>query len=57
MIKISCPNCERCLGETSRSLDAMLICKGCKKKVSIKLDVLSADYFNFNVNQYERSEK
>lgn len=58
MTKILCPNCKRCLGETERSLDAMLICKGCKKKVRVNLDVLSSNYFNFNANNnYERKIK
>lgn len=51
MTKIKCPECGRCLGETNRSIDAMLICKGCKKKVKVNLDVLSANYFDFNVNE------
>lgn len=58
MTKITCPKCGRCLGETNRSIDAMLICKGCKEKVRINLDVLSSDYFSFDVNnRYERKTK
>lgn len=58
MTNIKCPKCGRVLGETNKSLDAILICKGCKQKVSINLDVLTTDYFNFNANNVnERKNK
>lgn len=56
MTNIKCPKCGRVLGETNKSLDAILICKGCKQKVSVNLDVLTTDYFNFNANN-ERKTK
>lgn len=57
MTKILCPNCKRCLGETEHSIDAVLICKGCKEKVRVNLDVLSSNYFDYNANPYERRLK
>lgn len=48
MTNLTCPNCKRHLGETSRAIDAMILCKGCKRKVHIKIDsILTTDYFNF----------
>lgn len=48
MTNLNCPNCKRHLGETNKSIDAVLLCKGCKQKVHIKIDsILTADYFNF----------
>lgn len=44
-MKIICPNCKRVLGETNRSMDAKLNCKGCKGAVNIRIRVAGwADY-------------
>lgn len=48
MTSLKCPNCNRYLGETDRSIDAKLFCKGCKQKVRVKIDkILTTDYFNY----------
>lgn len=45
--KITCPECGRILGDTDKSLDARLNCRGCKKTVDIKIQIVHcADYLN-----------
>lgn len=45
MIKIICPNCGRILGDTNKSIDCNMNCRGCKKTVAIKMHVASfSDY-------------
>lgn len=45
MIKIICPNCGRILGDTDKSIDCNMNCRGCKKTVAIKMHVASfSDY-------------
>lgn len=44
-IRIICPNCKRILGDTDKSLDCYLNCRGCKKTVRIKMEIASfVDY-------------
>lgn len=48
MASLTCPNCSRHLGETEHAIDATLLCKGCKRKVRVRIDkILTTDYFNF----------
>ena len=54
MIKIICPKCKRVLGETDKSIDAIIHCKGCKGAEKIKIVVAkAADY----LPEKERSKK
>lgn len=48
-VRIHCPNCGRCLGDTNDSIKANLNCRGCKKTVSISMKIASfKDYFSKN---------
>lgn len=38
-VRISCPNCGRILGDTDKSIDAVLNCIGCKQHVRIRMTV------------------
>lgn len=45
--KITCPECGRILGDTDKSIDARINCRGCKKTVDIKIQITHcADYLN-----------
>lgn len=45
--KITCPECGRILGDTDKSIDARINCRGCKKTVDIKIQIAHcADYLN-----------
>lgn len=47
-IKLSCPECGRCLGDTVKSVDCKLNCRGCKQTVHVKMLVAeTADYIHF----------
>lgn len=37
MIKIYCPNCGRILGDTEKSIDCNINCRGCKTTQHIKM--------------------
>lgn len=44
-IRIICPKCKRILGDTDKSIDCRMNCRGCKSTVDIKIKVASfADY-------------
>lgn len=44
-IRIICPKCKRILGDTDKSIDCRLNCRGCKSTVDIKIEIASfADY-------------
>ena len=44
-VRIICPNCKRILGDTEKSLDCNMNCRGCKKTVRITMKVASfSDY-------------
>lgn len=46
-VRIICPNCKRILGDTDKSIDCNMNCRGCKKTVRIIMKVVSfADYLN-----------
>lgn len=46
-VRIICPNCKRILGDTDKSIDCRMNCRGCKQTVNIKMEVASfADYIN-----------
>lgn len=48
-IRIICPNCKRILGDTDKTIDCRMNCRGCKKTVDIKMKVASfADYLRPN---------
>lgn len=48
MIKIYCPECGRILGDTSKSIDANINCRSCKKAVKVRMKITTtADYYNF----------
>jgi len=45
--RIICPNCKRILGDTDKSVDCNMNCRGCKKTVHIDIKIASfADYIN-----------
>lgn len=47
--RIICPNCKRILGDTDKSIDCNMNCRGCKKTVHIRIEVASfADYIKTN---------
>jgi hypothetical protein len=49
MIRIICPNCQRILGDTDKSVDCNFNCRGCKKTVHVCMKVASfADYIKSN---------
>lgn len=51
-IRIICPNCKRILGDTDKSLDCRMNCRGCKKTVDIKMEIASfADYLKNNAKE------
>ena len=51
-VRIICPNCKRILGDTDRSIDCNLNCRGCKEIVHVKMKVASfADYINNNARK------
>ena len=51
-LKIICPNCKRILGDTDKSLDCNMNCRGCKKTVRICMKVVSyKDYIKNNAKK------
>lgn len=51
-LKIICPNCKRILGDTDKSLDCNMNCRGCKKTVRIYMKVVSyKDYIKNNAKK------
>lgn len=45
-VKIHCPNCDRILGDTEKSIDGLRFnCRGCKQTVDIKLKLAEHDDF------------
>lgn len=47
--RIICPKCKRILGDTDKSVDCNMNCRGCKSTVYINIKVASfADYINNN---------
>lgn len=51
-IRIICPKCKRILGDTDKSLDCRMNCRGCKSTVNIKIEVASfADYIKNNAKK------
>lgn len=54
-IRINCPNCGRILGDTDKSIDAVINCSGCKHRAHIRMTVVSfKDYFN-SINKQEQN--
>ena len=48
-VRIICPKCKRILGDTDKSVDCNMNCRGCKNTVYINIKVASfADYINNN---------
>lgn len=54
--KITCPECGRILGDTDKSIDARLNCRGCKKTVDIKIKIIRAADYLEEVNKNDKSE-
>lgn len=51
-VRIICPKCKRILGDTDKSIDCRMNCRGCKQTVDIKMKVASfADYINNNAKK------
>lgn len=45
-VRIICPHCGRILGDTDKSIDAVINCSGCKKRAQIKMKIVHfEDYF------------
>lgn len=52
MSKIRCPKCGRILGDTDKSIDCNLNCRGCKQTVAVKLVMAATtDYFKMKEKQ------
>lgn len=54
--KITCPECGRILGDTDKSIDARLNCRGCKKTVDIKIKIVRAADYLEEVKNNDKSE-
>lgn len=51
-LRIICPNCKRILGDTDKSIDCNMNCRGCKQTVHIKMKVASfSDYIKSNIKK------
>ncbi len=49
LIKIYCPNCGRILGDTEKSIDCNINCRGCKKTQHIKMLIQRiSDFYKLN---------
>ena len=56
--RIICPTCGRCLGDTNKSIDAVLNCSGCRMRVHVQMTVVSfKDYFNKATKQEQKNDK
>ena len=45
-VRITCPECGRILGDTNKSIDAVLNCNGCRKRVHVQMTIVHfEDYF------------
>ena len=45
-VRITCPNCGRVLGDTDKSIDAVINCNGCKQRAHVKMTIVRfEDYF------------
>lgn len=55
-VRIICPKCKRILGDTDKSIDCRMNCRGCKSTVDIKIKVASfADYINNNTKKEDKN--
>lgn len=55
-VRITCPNCGRILGDTNQSIKATLNCRGCKKAVQVRMQIVScADYLHDNKENDEHA--
>lgn len=53
-MKIKCPNCDRVLGDTEKSLDCYLNCRGCRNMVKINVKIAETnDYFKYRKENYD----
>lgn len=52
-VRIICPNCKRILGDTDKTIDCRMNCRGCKKVVDIKINFISgfSDYLKDNAKK------
>lgn len=51
-IRIICPNCKRILGDTDKSIDCNMNCRGCKKTVHVRMEVASfSDYLKIKAKK------
>lgn len=50
-IRITCPNCGRVLGDTEQSIDAVLNCNGCKRRVRIRMTVTNFKDYLANIKK------
>lgn len=49
--RIYCPKCHRVLGDTDKSIDCNLNCRGCKQTVRCKIKICS--FKDYLINQKE----
>lgn len=57
-IKIYCPNCGRILGDTEKSVDCQINCRGCKTTQHIKMKVQSiCDFYELKTKQEETDDE
>lgn len=56
-IKIYCPNCGRILGDTEKTIDANINCRGCKTTAHIKMVIKSiCDFYELKTNQEDKND-
>lgn len=54
-VRITCPNCGRILGDTDKSIDAIINCSGCKSRAHIKMTIVHfEDYFKQAIKEEKK---
>lgn len=57
LVRVICPNCKRILGDTDKSIDCNINCRGCKKTVHICMKVATyADYLKNKAKKEAKNE-
>lgn len=54
-IRIICPKCKRILGDTDKSIDCNMNCRGCKSTVHIRMEV--ANFSDYIKNKAKKEAK
>lgn len=56
-VRITCPNCGRVLGDTDKSIDAVINCNGCKQRAHIRMNVVRFDDYFKELQEKEENDK